>query len=325
MGPGDLHSLLSGLGADPKAGRDIRDAEDAGTAPLGRGELSLHTVDLIAPIVDDPACFGRIAAANSLSDVYAMGGQPTVALTILSLPKSLPPPAARRMLAAARSTLLAADTQLVGGHTVKGTELLLGFAVTGRVPARSVWRNRAARPGDRIFLSKPVGTGITYAAARSGAAKPALVRAAQASMVALNGPAAAVGRAAGIRCATDVTGFGLAGHALNVARASGVDLHIDPSVVPFFPGLPAAYAAVGETGAGAANRRSVAKALSGRGQWDAFTEALLFDPQTSGGLLMFAGPRAARRLSPHFPCIGRVAAPAGKRPRLRLSSDALRG
>jgi selenide, water dikinase len=253
------------------------------------GDLLVQTVDLIAPIVDDPAAFGRIAAANSLSDVYAMGGRPIAALTVACFPtKTLPVEVLRDIMRGAQSILDEAGCPLVGGHTVADDELKLGFSVSGVVEGgpQNILSIDRAQAGDVLILTKPLGTGVVNKAIRDGTLDDASpeVRAAVRSMTTLNARGAAAARAAGAHAATDVTGFGLLGHGAQFARASNVTFAIDPAAVPALDGVPELLARGVTAGRAKDNRASYSGRIGGElSERDA---SLLFDPQTSGGLLI---------------------------------------
>jgi selenide,water dikinase len=259
--------------------------DDAAVFRLPGGDLLVQTVDLIAPIVNEPDRFGAIAAANSLSDVYAMGGQPLTAMNIMCFPDSLPLAVLAEILEGARRTIDEAGAVLVGGHTVLDPELKFGLAVSGVVDDGAVWSIDRARVGDLLVLTKPIGTGIVNQALRKGMVDEASASYQHSlrSMTTLNAAGARAARAAGASSATDVTGFGLCGHAAQFARASQVTFEIDRAAVPTLDGVPELIAA----GAVPKRSRENAEAYRGRvaglaGEQDA---VLLFDPQTSGGLL----------------------------------------
>ena len=259
-----------------------------------RDDLALvMTADLITPLIDDPYAFGAIAAANALSDVYAMGGRPRTALNLCVFPRELTGPVARELLDGARDTAAAADTLIAGGHTVRGPELLYGLSVTGEVHPQRVWRNVGARPGDGLLLTKPLGTGLLITALRRGLLPPddPAVQAAVAGMRALNRAAAELLADAQVHACTDVTGFGLMGHALGMTRR-GARLQLSLAALPLYVGaLP-----LGEQGVTCAGARANRAAYQARVQLltplSPGQEELLYDPQTSGGLLL-ALPMAA--------------------------------
>jgi selenide,water dikinase len=219
---------------------DYRTADDAGVYRLDQDRALVQTVDFFTPIVDDPFTYGRIAAANALSDVYAMGGRPLTALAIAGFPKDLDVGILSSIFAGGLETLTSAGVSLLGGHTVQDQEIMFGYAITGEVHPDRIWLNAGARPGDVLFLTKPLGTGVIATALKAGRAPDALVAAAVASMVRLNRAASEVLQslpAGAVHACTDVTGFGLAGHACEVAAASGVTLEIEAAAIPMIEGV----------------------------------------------------------------------------------------
>jgi selenide, water dikinase len=272
---------------------DYRTGDDAGVFRLDDGTTLVQTVDFFTPVVDDPEAFGAIAAANALSDVYAMGGRPLTALSIAAFPESDFPTAwATAIARGGGEKLREAGCVLLGGHTVRDPEIKFGYAVTGLVDAARVLTNAGARPGDSVLLTKPLGTGVIATALKAGRAPAATVEASTRSMMTLNREAAEAALRVGVRCATDVTGFGLAGHAAAVARASSVTVEIDAAALPV---LPAALDLAVDFQAGGlkANRRQFQPGIDFREDPGEAVRALLFDPQTSGGLLLFVSSTAA--------------------------------
>lgn len=294
MGPEDLSAALAPLArhADPRllVGPDTFD--DAAVVRV-RDDLALvQTVDFFAPIVDDPYDFGRIAAANALSDIYAMGGQPLSALALAAFPdKALPLSVLSEILRGGEDVVRAAGAMVVGGHTVTDDEVKYGLAVTGTVDPSRMLTNARAVPGDVLVLTKPLGTGILATKMKAGTLAASESAALIASMVQLNARAADAAVAVGARAAIDITGFGLLGHASHMARASGVTLRVESATLPVLPGAEAGADAGVSTGGAERNARYV-KTLTA---WGAGVRAerriLLHDPQTSGGLLV-AVPRA---------------------------------
>jgi selenide, water dikinase len=280
---------------------------------LDEGTTIVQTVDFFTPVVDDPEAFGAIAAANALSDVYAMGGRPLTALSIAAFPENDFPVAwATAIVQGGSGKLREAGCALLGGHTVRDPEIKFGYAVTGLVDPGRVLTNTEARPGDAVVLTKPLGTGVIATALKAGQAPAAAVEAATRSMTALNRDAAEVALRSGVRCATDVTGFGLAGHATAVARGSRVTIEIDASDLPI---LPAALdlALAFQAGGLKANRRQFEPGIDYRHDPGDARRALLFDPQTSGGLLLFvpsAGLGGLLAALPDSRVIGRATEPA---------------
>jgi len=257
----------------------VRDLTESGTGLV-------QTVDLITPLVDDPELFGQIAAANALSDVYAMGGRPVTALNVCVFPKELEPAAARAILAGANQKLAEADTALLGGHTVRGPELLFGLSVTGLVDPTRIWRNVGARPGDGLILTKPLGSGLIATGYRRGLVSPEELATCVWHLTMLNRRAAEVLAAFPVSAATDVTGFGLIGHSLGMTRHGGVSLHIDCGRLPIYDGALRLAAAHVTCGGARNNRQAFASMVAVHPDVTEALGELLFDPQTSGGLLL---------------------------------------
>jgi selenide,water dikinase len=264
--------------------------DDAGVFVL-RDDLALvQTVDFFAPIVDDPYEFGQIAAANALSDVFAMGGEPLTALAIVGFPVGkLPMSVLTDILRGGQDKVREAGATLVGGHSIIDEELKFGLSVTGQADPRRILTNATARPGDALVLTKPLGTGLLATAAKLDRLDAARRVALHASMASLNAIASRAALAAGVRCATDVTGFGLLGHASHVARASNVTLRIDGRSLPELPGARALWRDGVRTG-GAERNESFVAPLTDWSTADQADRALALDPQTSGGLLLAVPP-----------------------------------
>jgi selenide,water dikinase len=291
MGAGDLSSALEGLATrdDPRlmVGRETFD--DAGIFKISDQLALVQTVDFFAPIVDDPYDYGQIAATNALSDVYAMGGQPLTALNIVSFPTAeLPLEVMTEILRGGQDKVHEAGAFIVGGHTVIG-ELKYGLSVTGQAHPDFLLTNAGAKAGDRLVLTKPIGTGILTTAAKRGLIGREGMLDALAAMKTLNGVASRAALAVGAKCATDITGFSLLGHALHHARASGVSLRIDVGSVPIFGGAREALRK-GATNDGAKRNREYLADLVERGSSTDEDFAILTDPQTSGGLLAAIAP-----------------------------------
>lgn len=270
-------------------------AEDAAVYRLGPDAALVMTVDFFTPIVDEPEDFGAIAAANALSDVYAMGGRPLVALSVLGFPADQPADLLRRILEGGLAKLEEAGCCLGGGHSVRDPELKFGYSVTGMVHPDRVLRNAGARPGDRLVLTKPIGTGVITTALKRGAASAQSFEAALNSMRALNRAASEAATAAGAHAATDVTGFGLLGHAREMALASRVRLRLQAGAVPWLPGARD-YALDFQSQGLLNNRAFVSSQVGFADHVPEWQRALLFDPQTSGGLLLAAPPAALGNL-----------------------------
>jgi selenide,water dikinase len=267
---------------------DYRTSDDAGVYRLDERRALVQTVDFFTPVVDDPVAYGRIAGANALSDIYAMGGRPLTALAIAGFPKD----ADRRLLSdifrGGLQALREAGVALLGGHTVQDQEIKFGYAVTGEVDPDRVWTNGGARPGDVLLLTKPIGTGVIATAIKFDRVDPAVAEAAIASMVQLNRAAteALLRLPAGtVRACTDVTGFGVIGHATEMAKASGCVVELDVAAVPLLAG---ALDLVDRNtpGGGRTNLEHFGRGVTAAAGLDPRRVQLLYDPQTSGGLLV---------------------------------------
>jgi selenide,water dikinase len=252
------------------------------------------TADFITPPSDDARLYGQIAAANSLSDVYAMGGRPLTALALCMLPKELEPEAATDILAGGQEKVAEAGAVVIGGHTVRGAELFYGLSVTGLVHPERIVRNVGARAGDALVLTKPLGSGLIINGLRKGAIDDAGARPILEVLARLNRAAAEVATAMlpAVHAMTDVTGFGLVGHALGMA--AGVSLHLDLSSLPLYPRVREMVEAGVTTGSTKPNRAHGAGRV--RGTLDKFWDELVHDPQTSGGLLIAVDAVAADEL-----------------------------
>jgi selenide,water dikinase len=261
-------------------------SDDAGVY-LHRGSALVATADFITPVCDDPRRFGRVAAANALSDVYAMGGEPLFALNLCCFPEAdVPRAALSAILLGAGEALKEADAALLGGHTVRDTELKFGLAVIGHADPQRLLTNAGARPGDRLLLTKPLGTGVLLNAFRfskldEGELEPALVE-----MERLNAVASRLALKHDARAATDVTGFALVGHALEMARGSGVTLEIDFDRLPVYEHFYRLAKKGISTGCTDHNKAAAEGQFQDRRGLDRYQLELLFDPQTSGGLLL---------------------------------------
>jgi selenide, water dikinase len=271
----------------------------------------VQTLDFFAPIVDDPYDFGRVAAANSLSDIYAMGGEPLTVMNIAAFPSGkLPIEVLSEIFRGAQDVVHAAGAVVVGGHTVTDDEVKFGLSVTGRVDPDRILTNAAALPGDVLILTKPLGTGILATAAKAEKLSKANLDGLVESMTTLNAVASRVAVALDCHCATDVTGFGLLGHLSHIARASKVRIRVDRAAVPILPGAREAWLAGARTG-GAERNLDFVRHLVSWGDSSEIEQALLVDPQTSGGLLVALRPeRSAEYLSrvPGATVIGEVVA-----------------
>jgi selenide, water dikinase len=300
LSPSVLDAVLKRLPppTDPNLLVGFETSDDAAVYRLSDQLAIVQTVDFFTPIVDDPAFFGQVAAANSLSDVYAMGGRPISALTIVAFPASRPAELLEQILRGGLAKMTEANCSVVGGHSIRDDELKFGYAVTGLIDPAKIWRNVGARPGDAIVLTKPIGTGVISTALKQDRADAAWVAASTESMARLNRDAAdalheiddAARGAKPVHAVTDVTGFGLLGHAREMAIGSGVSLRIDHSRVVYIPG--AVEASRGKFySAGMANNREFLDGCAAiASSIPAELEALLFDPQTSGGLIAALAP-----------------------------------
>jgi len=292
-----LQEILAHLHAvqnDPNllVGFDL--ADDAGVYRLADDLALVQTVDFITPVVDDPFLFGQIAAANALSDVYAMGGKPLTALNICCFPRDgVSASDLARILAGALERVRAAGAVVVGGHSVLDPEMKFGLAVTGSVhPARLV-TNAGARPGDRLVLTKPLGTGAVIGGARKGIVGADVLERAVRGMVSLNDRAARAAVDHGAHAATDITGYGFAGHALEMARASRAGFVFHYEAIPRYDEALDLFSQGIKTVNTAHNREMTAGTLRFEGSFRPEEETLLFDPQTSGGLLLSLPPGSA--------------------------------
>ncbi len=315
-----LEELVGGLvpaeAADLLVGLDP--ADDAAVYRLDDHTALVFTVDFFPPVVDDPRTFGRIAAANALNDVFAMGGRPLLALSVTAFPEELPTEVLAEVFAGAAETTRSAGAILAGGHTIRDDEPKYGLAVVGTVHPEGVWRKSDAQPGDAVLLTKALGTGLVLQAARDGTAPPGALEAAVEAMVVLNGDAAETLRPYEPHAVTDVTGFGLLGHAHEVALRSGVRIELDAGALPALPGAVEVAAAGVRTGGDRRNREFAGPHVESGAP--AELEALAYDPQTAGGLLITLPSERRIVLEAAFAAagldlhpVGRVAQGAGVR------------
>ena len=286
-------------------------SDDAGVYLLDEATALIQTLDFFTPIVDDPYLFGQIAAANSLSDVYAMGGKPLTAMNIVTFPVcKLPGAVLLAMLSGGQAKIAEAGAVLVGGHTIEDDEPKYGLSVTGTAHPEKIWTNAGARPGDALILTKPIGTGVLYTAMRAEMF-PAGVAAAAASMATLNRQAADAGKNYPVHACTDITGFGLLGHAYEMAAASKVDLAIESGKVPLLTDAAEA-AQMGLIPAGAYANRDYLKQISFHTAVPTNIQDLCYDPQTSGGLLFSLPTAASEALLADLKAAGLTAACIGR-------------
>jgi selenide,water dikinase len=288
LGADLLADALSGLGAEAAPDSllaGLAPADDAAVYRLSDDLAVIGTLDFFPPLVDDPWTFGAIAAANALSDVFAMGGRVLFALSIAAFPEDLPRDTMAAVFAGASDKVREAGGVLAGGHTIRDREPKYGLAVVGAAHPERLFRKGGVGPGDRLLLTKRLGTGLLVSGSRTGRTRTGDLDAAIGQMLALNHAAARILATHGIRGATDVTGFGLLGHSLEMARASGVRLVFDAHALPALEGALALAEAGLETGGAAHNRRFVSRALEVTSGVAPALVALAHDPQTSGGLL----------------------------------------
>ena len=292
---------------------DATTGDDAAVYRLTDGRALVVTLDFFTPIVDDPYDFGQIAAANALSDVYAMGGRPLFALNLLSFPRDLLDEGlAEEIIRGGAEKAREAGIPVVGGHSIDDAEPKYGMVAVGEVDPDSMLANDGARPGDDLVLTKPLGTGIVATAIKAGQCPPDLLAAAVESMARLNRGAAEAAVAAGARAATDVTGYGLTGHLGNMVRASGVAARIDSAKVPVLDGVSALIEAGHVPGGTRRNLADGADNVSYEGEVSETTRLLLADAQTSGGLLIACPKDRTATLADELRARGEVAAVVGE-------------
>ena len=273
---------------DPNVLIGFDTADDAGVYKISATQALVQTVDFFTPIVDDPFTFGQIAATNSLSDVYAMGGRPLSALAIVCFPDKGDLDVLQQILAGGLSKMMEAGCTVIGGHSVRDPEIKFGYSVTGMIDPQKVWANSNAQMLDSLILTKGLGTGVISTAIKQGKARQVWIDAATKSMTALNARAAEVAASGKftVHAATDVTGFGLIGHAREMAAGSGVSLRIDSAKVPFLDGALDCVRG-GFIPGGLKNNREFAECLVGyEANVPEEIRTILFDPQTAGGLLL---------------------------------------
>jgi selenide, water dikinase len=318
---GSLRQVLSGLPAQtsPDLLVGFETSDDAGIFRIGPGQALVQTIDFFTPLVDDPFTFGQIAATNALSDVYAMGGRPLTALAVVCFPQEADLGILEQIMRGGLAKMVEAKCTVVGGHSVRDAEMKFGYAVTGLIDPAHVYTNSGAAPGDWLILTKPIGTGVITTALKQGKSEPAWVERAIRSMTTLNSIAASIATAcAGVHSITDITGFGLMGHGREMALGSGVTLEIEAARVPLIEGALDAVRA-GAIPSGLLSNREFAECLvedSPESRIPDDLRALLYDPQTSGGLFISVAAEDAQSLlasllSASLPAamIGRVSSP----------------
>lgn len=283
-----LQSNINFTDANLLVGNSSKD--DAAAYDLGDGTAVLSTTDFFMPIVDDAFDFGRIAATNAISDIYAMGGSPLLAIAILGWPvNKLPAELAQQVLEGGRQVCKEAGIMLAGGHSIDAPEPIFGLAVTGRVPIAQLKRNDTAKAGDRLYLTKPLGVGVLTTAQKQKKLLPEHALLARDSMVKLNRIGSDIAKLAGINAMTDVTGFGLLGHLLEMCEGSGLNAIVDTALIPVLPQV-AGYIEQGCIPGGSA--RNFASYGAKVSPLTPYQQALLCDPQTSGGLLVAVSAEA---------------------------------
>ena len=308
MGPGDLQDVLSGFKqhehADLLVG--LGRSDDAAVYRITDEIAIVSTVDFFPPIVDDPYLYGAIAAANSMSDVYAMGGEVLFALNVAGFPREMPKDVIAAVFKGGADKVLEAGGVIAGGHTVVDAEPKYGLAVTGKVHPKRIFIKGGLRPGHRLFLSKPLGTGVIATAAKDDACEPAVLEGAVQSMLRLNRAAAEVARDAAVRGATDITGFGLLGHAAEMVEASAAGITLRLGDIPILPGALALAEKGSFSGGMKRNRTHLEHTLGARGRLSlgpsvgAAHAGLLFESETSGGLLFGVAPEDTRMVHDGF-------------------------
>jgi selenide,water dikinase len=299
LAPGSLRAVLDGLAqeTDKNLLVGFDQSDDAGVYRVNNDTALVQTIDFFTPMVDDPFTFGQIAAANALSDVYAMGGTPLTALAVVCFPQDGDLDVLASIMRGGLAKMKEAGCTLVGGHSVRDAEIKFGYAVTGLIHPDHVYTNGGARVGDRLVLTKPIGTGVITTALKQGKAQPAWIEGATRSMTTLNSTAARIlAQHAGVHAITDVTGFGLMGHGREMAMASSAMLEIQADQVPRLDGALEAIT-LGTIPAGLlANRDYAACVVSVEGEVEDHLCTLLYDPQTSGGLLVSVAPENAEAI-----------------------------
>ncbi len=300
LGPGELRAALALVRQprrDPRVLVDASTLDDAGVFAWGRGDVLVQTVDFFTPIVDDPYDYGQVAAANALSDVFAMGGRPLTSLALLCAPDGgLSTGVIAAILQGGLDKMHEAGASVVGGHSIRDPELKFGYAVTGVAKRRRLLVNSGARPTDQLFLTKPIGTGVLTTALKQGRLEPGLLRRATRQMATLNRAASEAAIEHAATAATDVTGFSLLGHASQVADASDVTIALEPRADWLLPKVLEYIAQDVYPGGLARNRKFFAEKVEEGGVEENLLRAL-YDPQTSGGLLVAVPARKSAAFS----------------------------
>ncbi|MGL5437860.1 MAG: selenide, water dikinase SelD [Lachnospiraceae bacterium] len=305
IGPGTLAEILTGLPQFEDANLlvGIETSDDAAVYQIGDDLALIQTLDFFPPMVDDPYLFGQIAAANALSDIYAMGGEPKVALNIVAWPNCVNPKFLGEILRGGADKVKEAGAVLAGGHSIQDDVPKYGLSVTGLVHPDSFWKNHGARPGDCLILTKPLGTGIVNTAIKAGMASAEAEQEVVRVMTTLNKQAKQILEQYDIHCCTDVTGFGLAGHGIEMAEGSRVTLEINAGCLPIQINA-IEYAKMGLVPEGAYKNRSFAEDKVLADQVEEALQDIFFDPQTSGGLLFSVTPEAGGQIMAAFKAAG---------------------
>ncbi len=299
MGPGDLNKAICDLPqmSDPKLVRGLASPDDAGVYKLTDDLAIIQTIDFFTPIVDDPYTFGQIAAANALSDVYAMGGKPLTAMNVVCFPtKSLDISVLKDILRGGVDKILEAGALLVGGHTIDDKELKYGLSVTGVVHPKRLVTNSGAKVGDKLVLTKPLGTGIISTAVKAKMADEKTAAKVVKCMATLNRKASELMQEVRVHACTDITGFGLLGHACQVAQNSQVGINIFSASVPLLLGAEEFAKRKLYPGGLHRNREFYSPCVKIANEVPSHLQGIFFDPQTSGGLLICLAPRKAELL-----------------------------
>lgn len=305
IGPGTLAGILKNLPkfADPNLLVGIETSDDGAIYRLNDEMALIQTLDFFTPVVDDPYIFGQIAAANALSDIYAMGGEPRIALNIVAFPNCVNPEILGKILAGGADKVKEAGAVLAGGHSIQDDEPKYGLSVTGLVHPDRIFKNCGAVPGDVLILTKPLGTGIVNTAVKadiaSAEAKEEVIRV----MTSLNKKAKRVIEKYEIHSCTDITGFGLAGHSLEMAEGSKVTFHIYKDKLPVQAAAPT-LARMGFVPAGAYHNQSFMEDRIGLYKVEEYLADIFFDPQTSGGLLISVASETAEKILADFEAVG---------------------
>lgn len=304
LAPRDLAQVLGALPQQPfnenvLVGYDM--ADDAGVFRLGNDVALVQTVDFFTPVADDPEIYGRVAANNALNDVYAMGGRPLTALAIVCYPQKEDLEVLGQILRGGQMAMNEAGVMVLGGHSIDDAEIKFGYAVTGVINPGRIITNGGARPGDALILTKPIGTGAVSTGIKRGVAKPETVEAAMRAMTTSAAQAAEEMGRVGAHACTDITGFGLLGHAYEMARASRVCLRIEAASVPLLPDVLDLIGQGMLTRGDKNNRAYVGDTIEMGAQVSREMQSALFDPQTAGGLLISVDPTQAADLAESIP------------------------